>query len=138
VALIEFKRNPTVRDLRQFGGIWLPLFLLLVAGTFYRAGGVRGAAVLLGLAALSALVGWTAPRLIRPIVVGWMVLAYPIGWLVSHLTLAIVFYLVMAPVGLLLRAIGYDLGTGPLNRGSTSGWRRLPARDDVESAFRQF
>ena len=61
------------------------------------------------------------PRLLRPIYVAWMVLAFPIGWTISQLILAVMFYGLFTPIGLVFRLIGRD----PLLRA------RLPGRGDV-------
>ena len=53
----------------------------------------------------------------RPIYVGWMVLAFPIGWTVSQAMLALMFYGLFTPIGLLFRLIGRD----PLQLSRRSG-----------------
>ena len=41
-----------------------------------------------------------------------MFAVFPIGWVVSHLLLGVVYFLVLTPIGLTLRALGRD----PLER----------------------
>ena len=48
----------------------------------------------------------------RLIYVGWMVLAFPIGWTVSQVMLALMFFGLFTPIGLVFRLIGRD----PLQR----------------------
>ena len=48
------------------------------------------------------------PRLRRPLYRGWIYSVIPIGWLVSHLLLIIIYYLLFTPVGLVMRLVGYD------------------------------
>ena len=135
--MIAINRDPTKRQLRQFAGIWFPLFCALVGLMLFRAElataayGVWAAAVVLGLPGLV----W--PPIIRPVFVTLMVLTYPIGWVVSHIALAIAYYLVLTPVGVALRALGRD----PLDKGRESQptyWK--PRRDptDVGRYFKQY
>src|SRR6185295_8198865 len=60
------------------------------------------------LAVVGAVVGMIAPRALRPVFVGWMIAVFPIGWLVSHALLAVVFYGVFTPLSLAFRALGRD------------------------------
>jgi len=53
--------------------------------------------------------GLVKPGAIRWFFVIWMVLALPIGWLMSQLMLAALFYLVLTPAAMVLRLRGRDL-----------------------------
>jgi hypothetical protein len=107
---IQFR--PDARMLRQFAGLWLACF----GGLAVWEGLARGhaaAAVILGIMALAVgLLGLLQPLAVRPIYVGWMVLAFPIGWIVSQAILALMFYGMFTPIGLVFRLIGRD----PLHR----------------------
>ena len=52
--------------------------------------------------------GLLRPRAVRWIYTASMVVAFPIGWTVSRVALAVVFYVVVTPVAVLFRAIGRD------------------------------
>ena len=64
------------------------------------------------LALTVGLAGLTRPEWMRSIYVGWMVLAFPIGWTVSQVMLALMFFGLFTPIGLVFRLIGRD----PLQR----------------------
>jgi hypothetical protein len=67
-----------------------------------------------------------------------MVLAFPIGWAVSLLTLGLVYYGLFTPLGLAFRLVGRDaLGLRP-RPGATTHWAPRPAVADVRRYFRQF
>src|SRR6476660_6758832 len=113
MALIEFKDNPSDRELRQFAALWLPLFCAGVACVvFYRSGSATVALTIAVGGLLIGLIGAKRVAFIRPVFLGSMLAAYPVGWVVSHALLAAIYYLVVAPMGLLLRLAGYD----PLQR----------------------
>ena len=92
---------------------------------------VRGhgtAAAIFGLLALTVgPIGLARPDWLRPIYVGWMVLAFPIGWTVSQLILGVIFCGVFTPIGLVFRLMGRD----PLHR-----TRRLRRGDVLVSQAR--
>ena len=137
--LIEFDRNPPVRVLRLFGGVWLPLFLA-IAGVvaLRRTGELALPAVLGGVAAVSIAVALARPAWLRWLYVALMWITWPIGWVISHVVLAILFYVVITPLGLARRALGKD----PLRKrgepGASSYWKPRRAPADVERYFRQY
>ena len=49
-----------------------------------------------------------APASLRPVYIGWMKVAMVIGGAVNYVVLAVVFYVVMLPMGLIMRAMGKD------------------------------
>ena len=138
MAVIDIKWNPTKRELRQFGGLCLVFFGLIGAYVYSYHQATTAASILAGLAVGLGLMGLLVPMALRPIFVGWMVAAFPIGWTVSHLLLAVIYYLVLTPIGLILRVVGYD----PLSRGfdddAATYWSLRERSDDVSHYFRQF
>ena len=130
--------HPDRKTLRQFAGLWLVVF----GGMALWQALVRGRPSLgLSIGALALVVGvagLTRPEWVRLIYVGWMVLAFPIGWTVSHIMLGILFYGLFTPIGLVFRLIGRD----PLQRGRRPGvesyWTPKPAPADLKSYFKQF
>ncbi len=67
---------------------------------------------LAGVGALLAFVGLAVPPAARVFHWGWMKLAHALGWLNSRVLLGAMFYLVMTPIGWIVRLTGAD----PLNR----------------------
>ena len=53
--------------------------------------------------------GLVRPAWMRFIYVGWTVLAFPIGWTVSLIMLATMFFGLFTPIGLIFRLLGRDL-----------------------------
>jgi hypothetical protein len=138
MAMIEIDRHPAPRTLRQFAGLFLVAFGVIGYLLLRRTESMEAAAMAWGLAALVFLVGMIRPQAIRLVYVGLIYLAFPIGWVVSHILLAIVLYFVFTPIGWALRL----LGRGPLERGfdlrAESYWtpHRQPA--SIDRYFRQF
>jgi hypothetical protein len=130
--------SPPERMLRQFAGLWLVCF----GGLSLWQGLVRGRPGLgFGLAVLVltvGIVGLVWPRAVRPIFVGWMVLAFPIGWVISHTLLAAVFFGLFTPMGLAFRLLGRDLLAIQPRAGLATYWQPKPAPTDVRRYFRQF
>ena len=109
-----------------------------LAGWEWLTGGNRTLAlVAAGLGVLIGTVGLARPATIRPLFGGLMAITYPIGWVVSHVVLAVLFLGVFTRVAVLFRLIGGDAlaRRGPPDR--TTYWLPMPAPDDVRSYFCQ-
>jgi hypothetical protein len=134
----DIPRNPSRKTLRQFAGAWLVFFLCWAAWLGLKKGQTESGVTLAIVALLGGIGGWVRPSLLKWIFVGWMILAFPIGWLVSLIMLSILFYAVFTPIALLLRLRGRDaLGLKrPPDR--TSFWLRKETPLDVRSYFRQY
>ena len=133
----EIQRRPTDRTVRQFAALWILSFGMLAL--WQRANeNFTAAYCLFATALIGGLIGLIMPSALRLIYVAWMMAAFPVGWIVSHVLLATVFYGVFTPIGLLLRLSGRDtLGLRP-NPGRLTYWSPNPAKRDVSSYFRRY
>ena len=138
MALIEINRNPPARDLRIFAILQFPLIAWLMWGLMNRTGWTSLPILLTVLSLLVAGIGLIAPARIRLVYVGWMLAFWPVGWLVSHMILGLIYFGVLWPIGLWLRLRGHD----PLQlRRSEPGqtfWLPRSNSTDPNSYFRQF
>jgi len=136
-AMISIQWNPERKQLRQFAGIWFPAFCALLGWMIGSKSG-QWTAVQMGWAVcgLLSVAGIVHPPSIRPVFVGLILLTYPIGWVVSHLLLGGIFYLLFLPIGLVLRWTGHD----PLQLRppvGTSLWKTPVGKTDPASYLRQ-
>jgi hypothetical protein len=130
--------HPSPRTLRQFAALWI-LFFAGVAFWHGSFGSHSPLAFFLAPLAISVgLAGLAKPPLIRPIFVAWMIAAFPIGWIVSRVLLACLFYGVFLPVGLWFRLLGRDVLNRRHDPGKATYWTRKPYATDLAGYFRQF
>lgn len=136
--MLPINRHPTARELRTFG-ILLAIFAGLVGGlVLWRTGSATwGSAVWIG-GGLLALTYQLVPASRRPIYLGWMYAAFPIGWTVSHLLMALIYFGVLTPIGLALRVVGRDPLERRFDPSARSYWIRYTPERDVERYFKQF
>ena len=94
------------KDLRSFG-VTIGIILLLVAGfLFYREKEsfqtfLYIAGVFIGLALI-------LPSMLKPIYIVWMTFAVILGWFMTRVILSLLFYVIITPIGLVLRIFGKD------------------------------
>jgi Saxitoxin biosynthesis operon protein SxtJ len=134
---MEIHWYPNNRQLRQFSILCMLLSaILFVRGSLQHAAFpafITAAAVfLLGLA------GLLKPAFLRPLYVGWMIAVFPIGWMVSKLILAALFYGVFTPIGLCFRLLGRDALGLKRQPGRVSYWIPKETPDDPRRYLQQF
>ena len=97
---------PTDRDLRNFGLIMAAAAFVFAAVAWHK--GSAALEELLVAGACFALCASTWRRPLGPLYRIWMVIGGFLGFVNSHLLLALVFYLVFTPIGLVMRLLGRD------------------------------
>jgi hypothetical protein len=129
--------NPTSRTLRQFAALWIVFFAGIAAWQYWHHERSTLAVILLVLAVTVGPIGLVRPNLLRPIFVGWMCVAFPIGWVISHIALALLFYGIMTPVAVIFRLSGRDALARRRRSGQDTYWQRKPMPANVQSYYRQ-
>ena len=130
--------KPSRRTLRQFGGLCLLFFGALAARSWLAHHDGQIATILAVAAAIGGLLGLVAPSLLRPLFVGSLVLAFPIGWVVSRVILVVLFAFVVTPIGLVFRLQGRDVLGLRRRTNDETYWVAKPEPSDLKSYFRQF
>ena len=99
--------NPSARDLRKFG----LLFLVVLGGLgllmLWRAS--PWSPWFLGAGAIFGVLGMLWPAALKGIYFLWMTLGACLGVIVSNLILTILFFLIITPIGWVMRLLGKDL-----------------------------
>jgi hypothetical protein len=139
MSLIQINTNPNRRELNQFGFIWLGFLALFGLIAHFKFGLPLAARWLWVAAVVVPIIGWLVPGFMRVVFLGMSYLAWPIGFVVSHVVLAVVFYLVMTPIGFLMRLLGYDSMKRSFDPEAKSYWiERSAERVESKRYFRQF
>ena len=107
MAMIEIKR-PGPSDLRWFGVVVLALFLVIGGVLWWRFQATTAAATAWSLGAVLAVLYYAVRPLRLPMYLGWMRLVMPIGITLSYLLLGLIYFAVITPIALVMRAFGRD------------------------------
>ena len=86
--------------MRQFAGLCLLIFGGLAVWEYVGRDHQRVALLFAGLALVLGCGGLAWPRGIRPVFVTAMACTMPIGWIVSHLLLGVLFFGLFTPIAL--------------------------------------
>ena len=101
----------------------------------------KGEAELLfwGIGITILLVGLVRPRILGPVHKEWMGMSLLIGFFMTHLILALMYYFILTPVGLVMKALGKDPLRLKHDQNAKSYWIRRPrtefARERYERMF---
>jgi hypothetical protein len=130
--------SPPTRTLRQFAGLSLLIFGSAACVQVFVRHQPMVAAVFGTLAIVIGIPGLIRPSIVRPVYVGAMILAFPIGWTVNKVILACMFYGMFTPVALFFRLIGRDSLSRRHRPAVETYW--LPKRQvtDLARYFRSF
>ena len=99
--------KPTPRVLRQFAGAWLAFFLIWSAIAFWKRHNTPLSSIF-AVVALIGIAGLIKPNAVRLLFIVASIAAYPIGWLVSQIVLAAIFYGVITPIAFFWKMRGRD------------------------------
>lgn len=135
----DIPKNPSEKMLRQFGGLCLVFFGALAIYGFATRSNPGFSAMFALTAILAGLAATLNPKLLKYIFIGWMIIVFPIGFVVSKIILLSVFLLVFMPVTLIFRLIGRDALT--LRRHTAQNatyWLPKQQPDDPSRYLRQY
>ncbi|MFC1480174.1 SxtJ family membrane protein [Candidatus Omnitrophota bacterium] len=101
----------TKKDLRQFG-IVLGIILGIFGGIHLLKGHANAYPWFFAFALGALIVGVFLPQLLRPVFIVFTKVAHAIGWFNTRVILMLLYYLILTPIGLVMRLFRND----PLNR----------------------
>lgn len=136
--MIDLNLNPSKKELRTFGLCALGFLALVGWIVFRRSGSIPAGAIVAGFGLVCAVLAFTVPKALRPVWIVLMVVNYPIGWVVTHVVMTFIFYVVVSPVGIIMRLTGRDPMERAFDRNAKTYWKPRRAPSDSSRYFRQF
>ena len=131
------KWRPDARELRRFAIAMLIGFAVLGLLAVWRAGGINKPSVALWSIGVLLAAAAFIPGLGR---IAYLAVYLPtsiIGYFVSHVMLALMFFLVITPLAIVLRLMGKDL-LQKRRRNNQTRWTPVQGVKSEDSYYRQF
>ena len=138
MPLIRINKNPSRKDLIVFGLLWLIFLGVFGTLSFYKWHSIYSGLTLWILAIIIPITGLLLPSFMRLVYIGMAYATFPIGFILSYAILALVYYLIVTPIGLAMRLTGYDPMKKKFESEAESYWIKREPRTAINRYFRQF
>jgi len=132
------KWRPDAGELRRFAIAMLIGFTVLGALSAWRGKGIGTASIVLWSIGVALAVAAFIPKVGR---IAYLAVYLPtsiIGYIVSNILLALMFLLVITPLGLILKLMGKDLLQRQRPQKERTGWLPVKSTKTEDSYYRQF
>jgi len=108
------------RELKQFATVMWIFLVALGVFAFLRAKPVY--IYLFSFSLFFFVAGFVIPQVLKPLQKTWMSIAVIMGFFMSRVILAIVFFLVITPIGAFMKLLGKDILNEKINKACKSYW----------------
>ena len=136
--MMRVERHPSRKQLIVFGLLWLVFFGFWGTVSWREAGLSRETLVLWSLAWIIPATGLIRPVILRATFIIASYITLPIGLVVSWIILMVIYYLILTPIGIVLRMTGYDPMRRNFNPDAETYWVPRNPGTDSERYFKQF
>ena len=123
------KIKESKRDFRNFGLTMGIVLGVIGAVLFFKSSSLYPWFWVIG--GLFIFLGLVFPFLLKPLYWPWMIFAVILGWFMTRLILAILFYLVITPIGLITRLLGKLSIETNWKQQADSYWSAMPSSGDT-------
>jgi hypothetical protein len=126
--MVDLKiKTPNNQELRSFA-LTISVALGIVGALVLWRKGPMGF-IFIAIGAVILLAGLVWPKSLAPLFKVWMTLALVLGFIMSHIILALVYYLVLSPIGLFMKILGKDPLTLRFDPKADSYWVRRKKKE---------
>lgn len=138
MGMIEVKQDFTKRELMWFGPLMM-LFVGIIGGVAMARHEAHAFAYgLWAFAAVLIAIYYAIPKFQRSIYRGWIYAVMPIGWVISHVLLTVIYYGLLTPIGMLMRVCRYDPMYRAFDQAATTYWVARDTQRPKASYFKQY
>ena len=137
--MIEINWNPTRKDLRIFGiGALVASMIISAVLYFFKGIEPRWISILIAVGFLIFTSSIISIKVTRMIYLSLSLVTLPIGWVLSFIMLAVFYYLIVTPIGLVFRLTGRDPLNQKFDSKTKSYWKKHKSPDTLDRYFHQF
>jgi hypothetical protein len=130
--------KPERKTLVEFSEAGMFLMGMIAAPLAYFRGHPMLAASFWILAVVGRLVGFLRPEWLKPVFLGLTLASWPIGWVVSKVALALLYFLVFTPIALIFRIKGRDALQRSFDPKASTYWEPYRPNRGLDRYLRPF
>jgi hypothetical protein len=116
-----------------FGIVFFIFFLLIAFYPLMNNESIRFWSLIISLIFL--ILGLLKPRILAPLNIAWIKLGILLGKFISPIVMAIIFFLVITPIGLLMRFVGKDLLNLKFNKHKSYWIKKKGEKSEMKNQF---
>ena len=114
------KKYSNMGSNRSFGVVFSVVFLIISFWPLFTEGTIRIWAIFIAI--LFLLISYFKPDVLYPLNKIWFKFGLLLGIIVSPIVMGIVFFIIVTPIGIIMRIIGKDLLNKKINNSVKSYW----------------
>lgn len=132
------KINRDKKQIRTFGFGAAVILTTLALWNFYK-GSPTSPVIFLVIGIILGILALFFPSAIKPVYIVFMKVAHILGWINTRILLAFIFYVILTPIGLIMRIFGKDFLDESIDPARKSYWvtkeRKGFNKNDYEREF---
>jgi len=98
--------NSSKKNIRDFAIVMGLIFLVIGVYLLFKES--ESYIILLCISGLFIIIGFLVPVILKPLFFIWMIFAAVLGWIMTRVILSLLFYFIVAPIGIILRIFKKD------------------------------
>jgi nitrate reductase NapE component len=118
---------------RSFGILFFIVFSIISIWPILSGGELRLWSFIVAIIFL--IMGITKSRFLTPLNIAWIKFGELLGVIISPLIMGLVYFLVVLPIGILMRVLGKDLLSLKFNKNIETYWNKKEAKTDFNKQF---
>lgn len=148
MPLVEINWTPDARTLKNFGFICVVFLMVAGAWIFLRHSflffdfventAIRAACTLWGIACVFFIASVVYSKAMYPIYLALVTISLPIGFVVSHIAMAFLYYCIFTPFGVVFKIMKRDVLERKFESDRQSYWVKRNRETDRQRYFRQY
>jgi hypothetical protein len=139
MALVSLNLRPTQKQLESFAMTGL-IMCSALGSSLYVLGRISVGGLLLFVIAgiLLFTISRIRPSWLKPVYLALIMVTFPIGWIVSHIIMAVFYYGIITPVALFFRLTGRDPFCREQDPAAGTYWIPYTHKRSAKDYFHQF
>ena len=132
------KKKITKKDLKQFGLV-LGGILFVIGFMHFRKENIHVYPWLWSFSILSIFLSIFIPKGLKPVFVIFTKIAHIVGWINTRIILTAIYYVILTPIGIILRLAGKDLLDVKIEKEKDTYWKEreqiVATKESLEKQF---
>ena len=138
MQLMEINWEPSRKEMKLFAILQIVFFAIISSIVWRTTESTTIPTWIMGVSVSVGVVGFFVYPFMRLVYLGWLLAVFPIGWTISQAVVASIFFLVITPIGLMMRVFRYDPMQRKFDPSAATYWHTRESNTNSTQYFRQY